>query len=315
MCAVARDYKDRLFRAVFRNKKELLSLYNAINDSNYADPEALQITTLEDVVYMGMKNDVSFILGDVLNLWEHQSSYNPNMPIRGLFYLSRMYRNYIEANGINIYSSHLKTLPIPRYIVFYNGLKEEEDRRELRLSEAFIREDGKHLQSCLEVKAIMLNINQGRNRELMDKCQRLREYAAFVNAVREELSRGRTPREAIEMAITYCLKNRMLEDILSMNKREVIDMFLTEYDTQRHMEMEREENFEAGRIEGERIGREQGIALSICQILEQKFPLSDELYQRIHAETDLDVLTGWIAIACASASAEEFQKQAGLNLF
>lgn len=93
---INKKYKDRVFRVIFHEKKDLLELYNAINDSNYTNPDDLTITTIEDVVYMGMKNDLSFIIGDVMNLYEHQSSFSPNLPLRGLFYFSSLYREYIE---------------------------------------------------------------------------------------------------------------------------------------------------------------------------------------------------------------------------
>lgn len=85
---IHRKYKDRVFRIIFRDKKELPELYNVVNDSAYTNPDELTITTIEDVVYMGMKNDLSFIIGDVMNLYEHQSSYSPNLPLRGLFYFA-----------------------------------------------------------------------------------------------------------------------------------------------------------------------------------------------------------------------------------
>ena len=138
---IQRKYKDRLFRMAFREKKHLLALYNAINGSAYEDPEALEIRTLDDVIYMGVKNDASFVLDDSLSLWEHQSTFNPNMPIRALSYFARVYQNYIQEFEINVYSSRLQRLPFPQYIVFYNGIRKEPDRTELRLSDAFLRNE------------------------------------------------------------------------------------------------------------------------------------------------------------------------------
>ena len=100
---INKKYKDRVFRVIFHEKKDLLELYNAINDSNYTNPDDLTITTIEDVVYMGMKNDLSFIIGDVMNLYEHQSSFSPNLPLRGLFYFSSLYREYIEPEKYRFY--------------------------------------------------------------------------------------------------------------------------------------------------------------------------------------------------------------------
>ena len=131
------NYKDRLFRFVFQNKEDLLELYNALNHSEYRDPGELIVNTLEDVIYMGMKNDISFLIGGTLNLYEHQSTWNPNMPLRGFFYFARIYENYVGSNHKDIYSSTLQALPFPRYFIFYNGVKEEPDRKELSLSDAF----------------------------------------------------------------------------------------------------------------------------------------------------------------------------------
>jgi len=95
---VKRTYKDRLFRVVFRDKKDLLSLYNAINETCYTNLDDLEIRILEDAVYLGYKNDLSFLISNTLNLYEHQSSTNPNMPLRGLIYFADMeaVRRYLE---------------------------------------------------------------------------------------------------------------------------------------------------------------------------------------------------------------------------
>ena len=117
-------YKDRLFRLIFHDKKELLELYNAINESHYTNPEDLEITTIEDVVYMGMRNDLSFIIGDEMSLYEHQSTFSPNLPLRGLFYFASVYRAYIEPVKKKLYLDSALQVPFPQYIVFYNGMEE-----------------------------------------------------------------------------------------------------------------------------------------------------------------------------------------------
>lgn len=91
---VNREHKDRLFKFIFQEKKNLLELYNALNASSYNNPDDLEIVTLEDVIYMRMKNDISFILDYQLNLFEHQSSDNQNMPLRGFLYFARQYEKY-----------------------------------------------------------------------------------------------------------------------------------------------------------------------------------------------------------------------------
>ncbi|MCR5267803.1 MAG: hypothetical protein K6E16_04745, partial [Lachnospiraceae bacterium] len=90
--SVNRNNKDRFFKRVFSEKEALLSLYNAINDTDYTDPDLIEINTIEDFIFMTMKNDLSFVLANVLNLYEQQSTVNPNMPLRGFLYLSELYR-------------------------------------------------------------------------------------------------------------------------------------------------------------------------------------------------------------------------------
>ena len=103
--SVNRNYKDTIFRMLFKDKENLLSLYNAVNGTTYTDTENLEITTLKDAVYMNYKNDVSFVFDFELNLYEHQSTINPNMPLRNLIYVTRVLQGFIRDQ--DIYSSKL----------------------------------------------------------------------------------------------------------------------------------------------------------------------------------------------------------------
>ena len=170
-----RQYKDRLWRMIFNNKEDLLQLYNAINYTDYQNPDDLEVNTLEDVLYLSMKNDVSFLVGGTMNLYEHQSTFNPNMPLRGVFYFSRLYEGYVADNNLMIYHEKRVRLPKPKYIVFYNGTKNQPDSMELKLSDCFENTDND--APCLECTATMLNINYGHNQELMKHCRRLKEYS------------------------------------------------------------------------------------------------------------------------------------------
>ena len=223
---VNRKYKDSLFRKIFSDRKDLLDLYNALNDTQYTDEEELTVTTLEDVIYVSIKNDVSFLLGGTMNLYEHQSSYNPNMPIRGLIYFARLYQNYIDECEINVFSPVLKHLPRPKFIVFYNGSKDEPDQKILRLTDAFA-EEGMSGESCLECCATMLNINYGHNYELMEKCRRLEEYSVFVAEVRKALEEGGNQRQAVDDAIDICIEKGVLRDILIRERAAIMNMVLS----------------------------------------------------------------------------------------
>lgn len=246
---VNRTHKDRLFRLAFQGKQDLLDLYNAVSGRQYTDPEALIITTLSDAIYLGMKNDVSFLVSDTLNLYEHQSSFNPNMPIRGLNYFAETYREYIDANHLDVYGEKLIRLPMPQYIVFYNGTKEEPDRLELKLSDAFMCQNPEE-QGCLECRATMLNINYGHNQELMERCRRLKDYAIFVHRVRENERRGIVLADAVELAVTSCIEEGILADILRKNRAEVCNLILYEYDEQKQMAIAREGAMEEGISQG-----------------------------------------------------------------
>ena len=247
---VNRKYKDRLFRYLFQNKKDLLQLYNAINGSDYKDPDALEIVTLEDAIFMKMKNDLSFIVANTLNLYEHQSTDCPNMPLRGLFYFCRQYEGLIAQRKYNIYGSQLIRIPTPAYVIFYNGTKEQEDRVELYLSDAFEAGRG---SGCLECKALMVNINRGHNQGLLGKCRRLWEYSEFVSEVNGNLAKGYSLKRAVTMAMDDCIGRGVLADILEKNRAEVVHMILTEYDEKRHMKSFYEDGYE----EGQQVGRDR----------------------------------------------------------
>lgn len=259
---INRKFKDRLFRLAFQEKQDLLDLYNAVSGRQYTNPEELAIMTLEDAIYLGMKNDVSFLVSDVLNLYEHQSSFNPNMPIRGLNYFADTYRYFIDEHRLDVYGETLVRLPLPQYIVFYNGTREEPDRLELKLSDAFICQNPEE-KGSLECRAIMLNINYGHNRELMERCKRLRDYAVFVDRIRENCKRGMILGEAVKLAVDSCIKEGILADILKKNRAEVYDLILYEYDEQKQLELAREGAMQAGRKAGFEAGLEDGRAAGL----------------------------------------------------
>ena len=163
-----RAYKDRIFRMIFKEKRALLALYNAMNDTAYQDPEELVITTLENAIYLGMKNDVSFMICDRLFLYEHQSTKNPNMPLRNLLYVADLYS--VLTKDMFLYGELPVAIPEPRFVVFYNGEQKMEERAILRLSDLY-RPRTEH--PYLELETLVLNINKGYNAELMEKCREL----------------------------------------------------------------------------------------------------------------------------------------------
>ena len=221
-----RNHKDALFRMVFSKKEDLLDLYNAVRGTAYQNVEDLEVNTLVNVLYMAMKNDISFMIDCTMNLYEHQSSYNPNMPLRGLMYFVQLYSKYADQRKLNLYSTTIQKIPTPQFVVFYNGMKEEPDRQILKLSDAFQSEGG-----CIECEATMLNINLGRNMELMEKCRRLEEYATFISTVRKYTQPGNLELgEAIKRAMEECIEKGILSDILTDQRAEVFAVLLETFD-------------------------------------------------------------------------------------
>lgn len=227
-------FKSSVFADFFGNeqyKDNLLSLFNALNNTNYSDAEALEITTIDNVIYMGIKNDVSCIIDNYMSLIEHQSTFNPNMPLRGLMYFGKLYGKYIAPNKEDIYLTTLLKVPTPQYFVLYNGSRQQPDVVELRLSDAFIRKDKDHRY---EWTAIMLNINPGYNEKLVNSCKALKEYTLFVDKVKHYLSKGLSIDIAADKAVDDCIANNIMKDYLLKNKAGVIDMCLTEFDEEKY---------------------------------------------------------------------------------
>ena len=272
-----KKYKDTIFRMLFENKENLLSLYNAMNHKNYTDVDALQVVTLENSIYMGMKNDLAFILDMNLYLYEHQSTYNPNMPLRDLFYISNEYQKLVVQKSL--YSSVLQKIPAPKFVVFYNGTKEIEDVSEFRLSSAYECQTD---DPDLELRVTVLNVNEGHNQELMEHCQTLKEYAQYVAKVRKYTSLGELSlEEAVECAVEECIKEGILAEFLIQNRAEVISMSIFEYNKDEEEKKLRKAEFEAGREAGIEEGRMAGIEEGrMAGIEEGRMELLKQLIQR-----------------------------------
>ena len=254
---VKRKYKDVLFRYVFREKKELLQLYNAINHTNYTNPDDLVITTMEDVIYIGMKNDLSFIIANEMDLYEHESSFNENMPLRGLLYFAKLYESYVESNNLNRHNKKRIPLPFPRFVVFYNGEKDIPEVLEMRLSDSFEKREEEPAVECI---ARFININYGHNQELLNSCKRLHDYSYFVECARGYLRKGYERREAVRRTVNECIDKGILEDVLIKHRAEVEDMFLTTFDKKLYEKAVREEAREDAREEVWEEARKEGLA-------------------------------------------------------
>lgn len=296
---IRRNFKDSLFRMIFRGKEELLSLYNAVNGSQYKNPEELVINTIDDVIYMGYKNDVSFLIDEYLNLYEAQSQWNPNMPLRGVFYLSRLYQGYIEEHRLDVYSNRRLEIPTPKYIVFYNGLKNVKDVEILRLSDSFSRKGkGEHALECV---ATLFNINFGHNEKIMKNCRKLYEYSCLIEEIRKGLEQGGSLKKAVEQAIESCIRAGILENFLRKHRAEVKSMILTEYDEEFHIKCEKELSFQDGKAEGK--------AEAVLELLEELGIVPQNLKSRIMQEQDGATLKRFLKAAARAKSVRQFEEE------
>ena len=250
---VNRTYKSTVFTMLYADKSNLLDLYNAMAGTHYTDPELLEINTLENAIYMTIKNDVSFLIDGRLSLYEHQSTSNPNLPLRFLLYISHLYSRMTKDE--NLYGTAKVRIPAPEFVVFYNGREQMPERDILKLSDLFMVNDR---PIKLELEAVVLNISGENNRELKAACQTLREYAIYTDKIRqytEEMSLE----EAVDRAIRECISEDVLREFLENHRMEARAMSIFEYDQEKHMRQEREAAWKEGRRSGLEEGRRSGL--------------------------------------------------------
>ena len=291
-----RQYKDNVFCLLYRDKNNLLDLYNGLNDTNYTNVDDLTVTTLKGGVYMKYKNDASFVFGQDLYMFEQQSSRNPNMPLRFLHYLSDVYRQMYTNS--DLHRSTLLKIPVPHFVTFYNGKQPLETESILRLSDMYEKKI-----DCpeLELMVRVININTGAiiNQKLLDtekndiingtnqsddfdksnkninagntinsrtysseflsKCETLKDYMTFVNKVRVKTDVEKIDiRTAVTEAVDECIAENVLSEFFRNHREEVITVSIYEYDEEGHLEIVKEEGRQLGIAEGKQLGLAQG---------------------------------------------------------
>ena len=303
MTSIRRDYKSSVFCMLWEDKEKLLSLYNAMNGTHYTNAEDLVINTLRNAVYMGMKNDTSYIFDMSLNLYEHQSTVNPNMPLRDLLYVAQVLQRMIKDE--NLYGTSRIMIPTPKFVVFYNGTTKQPERQTLRLSDSFDKKDG---TVNLELVVEVVNINPGNNEELLENCKSLREYVIFIEKIRKYVA-SMSIEAAVERAVDECIEEDVLAEFLSQNKAEAIAMSIYEYNQEAHMKCVRQEGYDAGVMDGIAIGKNQGIAegriQGIMELLADLGEIPEDFRDRMQA-ADMEQLKLWHKMAARADSIEEF---------
>ena len=273
-----KEYKSDVFSMLLQDKKRAMEIYNAINGTDYDDPELVEMTTLDDKSFsLTVRNDASFILDANLSLYEHQSTYCPNMPLRDLLYFASIIQKQIKAQKRDIYGGRILKIPVPHFVVFYNGKEDAPDQYDLRLSDAFEKETK---NPEIELVCHVYNINNGKNVPLLSKCQTLREYMYFVDMVRKNNEISGNLEDAIEKAIYQCMEENVLRDFLAQHREEVMHVMTLDYTFERRLEMQRAEAIEDGERIGKEIGKEEKLSEQIRKKIQKGKPLdqiADEL--------------------------------------
>jgi len=237
-----------MFTLLFSDPAILRELYCALDGITLPPDAPVSINTLEDVLFMDFINDISFeIAGKLVVLIEHQSTINPNMALRLLMYIGRVYEKITE--GRDIYSGKLINIPRPEFFVLYNGTAPCPDQEIYRLSEAFEKLKGlgiaERYSPALELTVRVININEGRNAGIAARCKKLSEYSVFVAKVRE-FEEGGGREEAIKRAVKYCQTHDILREFLELHAGEVLSMLMTEWNWDDALAVRYEEGHEEG---------------------------------------------------------------------
>ena len=241
------QYRNSVFCSYFNDKPRLLSLCNALLNTNYPDPQELEITTLPGTFFNSQKNDISCMIRDkFLVVTEHQTLASENLPFRCLSYVTELLNNLVTNKRL-IYRKKLIRFPVPEFFVLYDGNENEPLRKEMLLSEAFGGDS-----HSLELRVVAYNINYGAGQPLLEKCSFLKDYCIFVSKVKEHLAVGMKHDEAIKNAVHYCLDHGIMKDYLEENAKEVFNMARLEWDINEAKAAWQDEAREEGQEEGAR---------------------------------------------------------------
>lgn len=274
------EYKSSVFSMLLEDPKNCLQIYNALNGTNYDNPDDVIIKRLENGIVLSVRNDASFIIDAHLNIYEHQSTFSPNMPLRSLIYFVDLIRDEVLSH--DIYSRKRISIPNPHFVVFYNGVENRPAKEILKLSSSYVHQDE---SPELELTCLVYNINVGYNSDFRNKCCVLHEYMIFVDKVRDYLAENMDIHMAIDLAIKDCINEHVLEDFLEKRGNEVRQVAALDYTFERREKLFRAEEHEDGRLEGLAEGLEKQIVILVCKKLRKsktREQIADELEEDVN---------------------------------
>ena len=257
-----REYKSDVFSMLMEDKANALEVYNALNGSAFTDPEVVEIVQLEKGVSLSIRNDASYIIDMNFCLYEHQSTYNRNMPLRGMIYFVNALDDWLKENGHDLFGRKRIMIPTPHFVVFYNGVEKRPEYEEMRLSQSFYHQME---EPEIELVCKAYNINPQNNQELKRKSLVLNGYTYFVEKVRDNQKKKMNLKEAIDNAIEDCIHNHVLEEFFSNRKDEVRKVTHLDYTWEKREKLIRKEEYEDGKAAGRTVGRAEGMSEGISR--------------------------------------------------
>ena len=293
-----RNFKSSVFSLMMQDKVKALNVYNVLGNSHFDNPEDVEIITTDGGISLSVRNDASFIIGTDMNFYEHQSTYNPNMPMRSLIYCTDAIDRRIKEKNENLYGHKQIKIPTPRFVVFYNGREKRPAVERMYLSSAYM---GEKKNPDLELACTVYNLNAPENKELLEKSEVLYGYTFFVNRVNANKENGMELEQAIDEAIDACTRENILKDFFGTYKNEVRRIMALDFTFERQIELTRMEYYQDGFSEGETHGEKNGQLQTLISLTVRKLRKGKSVEQ-IADELEADIAT--IAPICKAA--EEF---------
>ena len=301
------EYKSNVFAMLMEIPEYALEVYNVLNGSHHEDESEIQIKKLNSGVILSVKNDASFLLDSYLNLYEHQSTHNPNMPLRFLIYFSSIMQDIVKKEKYDLYGKKKIPIPTPKFVVFYNGLEKRPEKEVMHLSDAFLQKEANYQ---LELSCEVYNINPGNNMAVMAASKVLNGYTIFVEKVRTYINDDFEIKEAVSLAVEDCIRQNILSEFFRTHRKEVEEVAALDFTFERREELIRRDSYEEGREEGReegmKMGRLLGRRMAVIESLEEYCDLPEEWRSRIETEEDEEKLKCWNKAANCVETFEEF---------
>ena len=277
------EYKSDTFSMLLEEPKNALEVYNALNGSNYTDAGIVEMKTLDRGISLSVRNDAAFIVDTDLNMYEHQSSYNPNMPLRHLIYFTKTIEQLVENR--DLFSRKKITVPTPHFVVFYNGIEKRPETEIMRFSDSFEKAVD---NPEIELLCTVYNINPGNNNKILSKCPALYGYMIFVEKIRSKIKEGISLKDAINMSIDECINEGYIADFLQKRRDEVTKISMIDMTFETREKLIRKEEYEDGRAEGIVEGIAEGRLESIALLLQNGG--SEDDARRLLKATDEEII-------------------------